>query len=158
MSQGEVEYLDAKAYLKAKGAKPASSAWHHKDPRIVLQGITGVNEKRRLKMTYIGPGAFCANSTNYIRLSDASRTNYLFTLAVLNSDVANFVFKCFSTNSNVNGYEVNNLPIPRCAVHDKEVLSALAERRLRAKDSDLAKYDAEIESVVRRLYGLAADV
>ena len=157
MSQGEIEYLDSKAYLKAKGAKATSSAWHHKEPRIVLQGITGVNEKRRLKMAYIGPGTFCANSANYIRLNDASKTNFLFILAVLNSNVANFVFKCFSTNSNVNGYEVNNLPIPHCTDHDKEKLAALAEQCLAAKDSERPRYEAEIERLVRRLYGLAPE-
>lgn len=157
MSQGEIEFLDSKAYLKAKGAKPTSSAWHHKEPRIILQGITGVNEKRRLKMTYIGPGTFCANSANYIRLNDASKRSLLFTLAILNSNVANFVFKCFSTNSNVNSYEVNNLPIPPCTDHDKNKLAGLAEQCLAAKDSELPMYEAEIERLVRRLYGLTPE-
>ena len=30
----------------------------------------------------------------------------------MNSNLMNWYFKIFSTNSNVNGYEVNNFPIP----------------------------------------------
>ncbi len=116
-----------------------------------------MNEQRRLKMTYIGPGPFCANSANYIRLADDSRTNYLFTLAVLNSNVANFAFKCFSTNSNVNGYEVNNLPIPKCSAADKQRLADLSEKCLKSNVSERLRAEEGIESIVRKLFGLRTE-
>ena len=31
-----------------------------------MQGITGINEKWRLKMTMVYPPYFCANSVNYL--------------------------------------------------------------------------------------------
>ncbi|HRM91441.1 MAG TPA: hypothetical protein PLK68_13400, partial [Thomasclavelia ramosa] len=34
-------------------------------------------------------------------------------LGILNSKLMNWFFRCFSTNSNVNGYEIDNLPIPQ---------------------------------------------
>ena len=55
MSQGEVKFLDSNYYLKEnRGVK----SQHHKNNRIVMQAITGVNEKIRLKMTLIEAGIF----------------------------------------------------------------------------------------------------
>lgn len=31
-----------------------------------MQGITGINEKYRLKMVFIPENSFCANSVNYL--------------------------------------------------------------------------------------------
>ncbi|MFO0860649.1 MAG: hypothetical protein U0570_08840 [Phycisphaerales bacterium] len=122
MSQGEIEYLDSKRYLEARGKRPDSSAWHHEQSRIVMQGITGVNERVRLKMTLLAPGAFCANSANYIRLDDPSEQEYLFVLGVMNSQLTNYFFKAFSTNSNVNGYEVDSLPIPAADARERVLI------------------------------------
>lgn len=122
MSQGEIEYLDSRRYLEARGKRPDSSAWHHKQSRIVMQGITGINERVRLKMTLLAPGAFCANSANYIRLNDPSDQEYLFVLGVMNSPLTNYFFRAFSTNSNVNGYEVDNLPIPAASPQEREMI------------------------------------
>ena len=62
MSQGEVKFLNSKRYLREnQGVK----SQHHKNDRIVMQAITGVNEKIRLKMTLIEKCVFCANSVNY---------------------------------------------------------------------------------------------
>ena len=107
MSQGEVKFLNSKRYLQEnQGAK----SQHHKNDRIVLQAITGVNERIRLKMTLIEKGIFCANSVNYLVFkNNAVNTKYI--LALLNSSTLNFVFSKSSTNSNVNGYEIDNLPI-----------------------------------------------
>lgn len=164
MSQGEIEYVDKAAFLKAKGGNSNSNAWHHNRTRMVLQGITGINEKIRLKMTLIPPGTFLGNSANYILLNDTADENeYLFVLAVLNSQTANYVFKCFSTNSNVNGYEVDNLPIPRASAEDKLRLSALARtclklyaarRNEKGITDEIAQIEREIDERVAALYGL----
>ena len=156
MSQGEIEYVDAAAFLKDRGKKPTSAAWHHKKSRIVLQGITGVNESIRLKMTYIPAGTFLANSANYVLLDDGNETEYLFVLAVLNTSTVNFVFKCFSTNSNVNGYEVDNLPIPAASEKEKRNLALLAQKCLKANGMNCEEIESEIDATVRCLFGLPA--
>ncbi len=98
MSQGEIMFLKAKEYMAENHGKRAH---HHEAKRIVMQGITGVNEKIRLKMTIVDEGTFCANSVNYIVLNDLMyRPEYL--LALLNSSLLNFIFTKTSTNSNVN--------------------------------------------------------
>ena len=107
MSQGEIMYLDANSYLKNNNGK---RSLHHKFERIGMQGITGVNENIRLKMALIPQGAFLANSVNYLIMSKGEIQNK-FVLCQLNSQLHNYIFKLSSTNSNVNGYEVNNLPI-----------------------------------------------
>lgn len=64
MSQGELLYLKEKQYL-ANASKEKIK--HSQAQRIVLQAITGVNEKIRLKMALIiDKNIFCANSVNYI--------------------------------------------------------------------------------------------
>ncbi len=154
MSQGEIEYLDKRAFLAAKGKKATSAAWHHQHDRIVLQGITGINEDIRLKMTLIPPGSFCANSANYILLNEPEIGEYLFILGVLNSSAANRVFKCFSTNSNVNGYEVDNLPVPPASSAQKSAIAELARKCLEAEGVNCEEWDREIDQRVMALYGL----
>ena len=126
MSQGEIIYLDSKRFLAENSGRRLS---HHKKQRIAMQGITGVNEKIRLKMTLVPAGAFCANSVNYIIPKNDS-IDLLFLLGLLNSSLLNYVFSRFSTNSNVNGYEVDNLP---CIVGDSQTqlaVRSLVEYRL----------------------------
>jgi hypothetical protein len=45
-----------------------------------MQGITGINERIRLKMTMLEPGVFCANSVNYVLLNNDEPDLYLFVL------------------------------------------------------------------------------
>jgi len=108
MSQGVNQFLDPKFLL---GKNKSSKAFHHQQTRIVLQGITGVDEKYRIKMAILEKSIFCGNSANYILFND-SNINLKSYTALFNSSVINWLFKCYSTNSNVNGYEVDNLPLP----------------------------------------------
>lgn len=60
MSQGETFFLNR---IKLKSIKEIGDSLFS-ESRIVMQGITGVNEKVRLKMT-ISKNSYCANSVNY---------------------------------------------------------------------------------------------
>lgn len=108
MSQGEIEFLNKSDYLRNKNNTRSK---HFNNQRIVMQAITGVNEKTRIKAAIAEPGMYCANSVNYIAI-DSTSYSINFVLGLINSKLINFVFKKFSTNSNVNGYEVDKLPIP----------------------------------------------
>jgi len=125
-----------------------------------MQGITGVDEKIRLKMTVMMPESFCGNSVNYILIED-KRINDEFLLGLLNSKLLNWFFKVFSTNSNVNGYEVDNLPIPPIAGINQEPIVKLVERILAAKgknpQADTSKEESAIDELVYQLYGLTED-
>lgn len=151
ISQGELFYLDVSLYLsKNSGEK----AYHHEDERIVLQGITGVNEKNRIKATLLSPGNYCANSVNYLVLDN--KEDNLFFLGVLNSSIINWYFKKFSTNSNVNGYEVNQLPIPKVVEQSaKDEIKQLVLKALNSSDSSERKAQKErIDELVQKLYCL----
>lgn len=157
MSQGEILFLKSRDYLEENhGAR----SQHHKLRRIVMQGITGVNERVRLKMTLATEGTFCANSVNYLVLHNAS-IQPEFLLAVLNSTLLNFIFSKTSTNSNVNGYEVDNLPIVLAKEKDQEQLGKLASTILAAKQrnakADTSALERKIDSLVYTLYGLTPD-
>lgn len=107
MSQGDIMFLDSEEYLiNNSGARAA----HYLRDRIGMQGITGINEKIRLKMALIPKGTFLANSVNYLIMPEGMSQNKTAILQ-LNSELHNYIFRLTSTNSNVNGYEVNNLPI-----------------------------------------------
>ena len=107
MSQGEIMFLDSEEYRKSNSGARST---HYLQERVGMQGITGINEKKRLKMTLIPKGTFLANSVNYIIMPEGLKQNKI-ALLQLNSELHNYIFKLTSTNSNVNGYEVNNLPI-----------------------------------------------
>lgn len=151
MSQGEIEYLNETKYLNDFGTSPKST--HHFLNRIAMQGMTGANDKTRLIMCVIPSGYYLANSCNYILPTE--EINLYALLAILNSSVLNWFFRCFSTNSNVNGYEVNNLPVP---LVDIKTQNTLAELSLKAGDSsNNINYLRQIDLITYHLYNLTYD-
>ena len=121
MSQGTAEYVSPD-YIRDYPRSAKSR--HYRHTRLVLQGITGIDEKYRLKFALLNNHSFCGNSANYVLFSDPALT--LPYMAVLNSELQNWFFKKYSTNSNVNGYEVDNLPIMDLLPHEAGILSNLA--------------------------------
>ena len=121
-----------------------------------MQGMTGANDKRRLIMTIVPAGLYLANSCNYIMLQPEIPLESL--LAILNSKLANAFFRCFSTNSNVNGYEVENIPVPEMSEETSgllaEKVSLLLEMNKLGRNQDSSKVEAEIDTIVYRLFGL----
>jgi len=154
ISQGEIEYLSVEVFEKGYTGKKLDDA---RKRRLILQGLTGVNETFRLKATIVDPPAFLANSCNY--LVDKKSMPLRVVLGLINSSLLNFVFKCRSTSSNVNGYEVDELPIPKnideTIQEDIEklvgkILAAKRKRRL-ADTSDLER---RIDEIVYDLYSI----
>jgi len=63
MSQGEIEYLNEKAYLEDNSGEKTE---HHKFERIAMQGMTGANDKNRIIMSIVPVGFYLANSCNLL--------------------------------------------------------------------------------------------
>ena len=82
-------------------------------------------------------------------------------LGLLNSKLLNYVFKQFSTNSNVNGYEVDNLPILNATEEKQRAISTLVKDILVLKEreelSDTSNLEKQIDLFVYQLYGLTYD-
>lgn len=149
-SQGQIMYLYDESYL-SNNTGPKSQ--HHLKRRIVLQGITGVNEKIRLKMTIIDAGCFCANSVNYLLFPDQDG-NLEYFLGVLNSPVVNWFFSKLSTNSNVNGYEVDNLPIKLGTNQQKEEVVSIVKQLLSNSSSNSEELENQLNEVIYQIYSL----
>lgn len=146
ISQGEIYYLDTEQYLSENHSEKSQ---HHNQERIVMQGITGVNEKYRLKMTIADQGVFCANSVNYLLTGDKTK----LLLGICNSKLLNWFFAKLSTNSNVNGYEVDNLPIK---IPDEATSSSIIESVNSLLDNPAnVECSDKIDRLVYKLYGLS---
>ena len=150
ISQGKIQFLNQQIFKHIYSGEKIS---HSKKQRIVLQGLTGVNEYIRLKFSLVPENSFLANSCNYLVIND--KFNVYNLLGILNSKLMNFIFKCKSTNSNVNGYEVNSLPI----INEKnKELIALVKSVLQEKEKNINSNTSELENrideLVYKLYDL----
>ena len=156
MSQGKIEYLDEDWYLSENTSEKSR---HHEVERIAMQGMTGANDKIRLVMTVVPPGVYLANSCNYILPTQELPASYL--LGLLNSKLLNWYFRCFSTNSNVNGYEVEDFPMPKANEKQKQTIINLVDKILEAKRSNpsanTSALEWEIDKLVYELYGLTEE-
>jgi len=155
ISQGIIEYLNLNEFFKSYKGKKLHDAF---EKRIVLQGLTGINEKIRLKSTIVHPECYLANSCNY--LLDNNLVSLEYILSLLNSSLLNFIFKCKSTSSNVNGYEVDDLPI----IIDEKTVPKLENIVLKIFSvkkfdpaADTSILEAEIDRLVYELYGLTEE-
>ncbi len=155
-SQGQIEYVDKKRYM-ADYANSKKSL-HHKMKRIVLQGISGANDKIRLISTIVNENIFCANSCNYIIAKPDNEIVSIYTLlGIFNSKLTNWIFRKTSTNSNVNCYEVNNLKIPSRLNTLNLTLEHLVIKILKKKSEkqDTTLLEQEIDNLVYKLYELS---
>ncbi|MEE0866392.1 MAG: Eco57I restriction-modification methylase domain-containing protein [Clostridia bacterium] len=154
VSQGEILYLDKDNYLKNVTSEKSQ---HYKYRRAIMQGITGVNEKHRLKLALIEHNEFCANSANYIIENNKLKIEYI--IGILNSKLMNWFFKKLSTNSNVNGYEIDNLPIKISRENDliENVVKYLEVKELNSNKESIESFENSIDKIVYDIYGLNED-
>ena len=79
-------------------------------------------------------------------------------LALLNSKFLDWFFRITSSNNNVQGYELEQLPIPVMTTDDRRRLTKIVDRILKAKAAnpaaDTSADEAEIDRLVFALYGL----
>jgi type IIG restriction enzyme and methyltransferase len=153
MSQGEIEYLNEKAYLEDNSGEKTG---HHMFERVAMQGMTGANDKIRIIMSIVPAGFYLANSCNYLIPNLDIPAKYL--VGLMNSKVINWFFRRFSTNSNVNGYEVESLPIPNATKQEKETIASKVDEILKIKgisvNADTKTIEKEIDHIVYKLFGL----
>lgn len=156
MSKGEIEYLDETLYSAENSGE---KTLHHNYERIAMQGMTGANDKIRIIMSIVPAGYYLANSCNYLLPNEEFPAKYL--LGLLNSKLINWFFRKFSTNSNVNGYEVEQFPIPSCTNDSKQRITDLVDVILNKKkqrtQADTSAEEQQIDHLVYHLYGLSYD-
>jgi len=80
-------------------------------------------------------------------------------LGLFNSTLMNYVFRKFSTNSNVNGYEVDNLPIPKeiseaAQIQIKNIVNEILTAKKANPETDTKHLEKQINQMVYKLYSL----
>jgi hypothetical protein len=80
---------------------------------------------------------------------------------LLNSKLLNFIFIKFNTNSNVNGYEVNNLPIIKADKETEKKIASLVGKTIASKKKNppenTLEHEKEIDAIVYSLYQLTPE-
>ncbi|MER3422608.1 MAG: hypothetical protein C4293_04615 [Nitrospiraceae bacterium] len=108
-SQGEEVRLNVSKFLKGK-AKDAK-AFAYKCNRVGFQRSSPQNNFRRIIAAPIGPGNFCFDTVSYVT-EESTELDVGLLLALLNSKFMDWYFRLGSTNSKVNEYQFNSLPVP----------------------------------------------
>ena len=147
ISQGDIFYLNEAGYLANHNGEKAS---HHERQRIVMQGITGINEKWRLKMTMIEPPCYCGNTVMYLLPPTEKDFNY-FLLGVLNSKLLNWYYSKLSTNSHVNSYGIERLPIKTGTEEQRYKIISIVKEVINNPDTEKLQ---KIDDIVYSIYGL----
>jgi len=126
---------------------------------LISQEVTGTNDIRRLHfgLAEKAPTDFlCGHSVNKTQLYNEAYSKAF--LALLNSKFMDWFFRITSTNNHVQGYQLEQLPIPLMVATDQEQLGRLAVSVMNAKTTnpatDTSALEAEIDRLVYQLYGL----
>ena len=129
---------------------------------LISQQVTGTNDVRRLHfgLAENPPTDFlCGNSVNKTQLK-CQEYNRAF-LSLLNSKFMDWFFRITSTNNHVQGYELEQLPIPEMSKDDRKRLENIADRILAAKSenpsADTTDLEEEIDRLVYDLYNLTPE-
>ncbi len=126
---------------------------------LICQQITGTNDERRLHFGVTErpiTDFLCGNSLNKLLLKNPSHSKAF--CALLNSKFMDWIFRITSTNNHVQGYELEQLPIPAMTTGDRHRLTKIVDRILKAKAAnratDTSADEAEIDRLVYALYSL----
>lgn len=108
-SQGEPVYLDVEEFLSGK--RLSSKAFDYLQERVGFQRSSPQNNFRRIIAARIPRGSFCLDTISYVTESSCT-VGLDLALALLNSTLLEWHFRNVSTNSKVNEYQFDSLPVP----------------------------------------------
>lgn len=108
-SQGEEVRLDVKKFLAEKGKD--AKAFAYKSDRVGFQRSSPQNNFRRIIAAPVSKDSFCLDTVSYVT-EESSQVNLDLMLALFNSKILDWYFRLGSTNSKVNEYQFNALPVP----------------------------------------------
>ena len=111
-SQGEEVRLNVRKFLE--GRTKGTKAFAHRHTRAGFQRSSPQNNFRRIIATRIGRDSFCIDTISYVT-DESSQIDLDLLVALLNSKIFDWYFRLGSTNSKVNEYQFNALPVPSLA-------------------------------------------
>ena len=127
---------------------------------LICQQISGMADTHRFNFT-ISRKEKClfGNSVNKIKIKKDE--NLMYILAILNSNIIDWLFRKTSTNNHVNIYEIEQLPIPLASDLTMnriiEIVSKIINLKKQNHLSNTTILEAEIDQIVYKLYGLTED-
>jgi type I restriction-modification system DNA methylase subunit len=121
-SQGEELHLNVRKFLSGK--KEDSKAFDYKAERIGFQRSSPQNNFRRLIAARLPAGSHCLDTISYVT-EKSSRLDLCFILLLLNSRILDWYFRLGSTNSKVNEYQFNALPVLQVKMGPKVPLNEI---------------------------------
>lgn len=129
---------------------------------LLSQAIMNSGADRRLAFTLSDspPFDFLVGHSVIKTLLQDKEINKII-LSILNSKFMDWFFRITSTNNNIQGYELKQLPIPKLSRTDCNKLETLVDFIIQSKDVD-PSYDTddkekEIDMIVYRLYDLTEE-
>lgn len=175
-SQGEDVRVTMERFLKDR--REGSKSFYFREKRIGFQRSAPQNNFRRLIAAPIDAGSLCLDTVSFVPESALKMPPEIL-LALLNSEILDWYFRLSSTNSKVNEYQFNVLPVPGMTaetdsagnlsgsqvtelIHLVRAVVATERRRKLESRSERAhlgetgvKYQAEIDRILYRSYGLS---
>ena len=162
-------------YERGKLHRPRDEKIFLSKEKIIMQRIRNLKLERRLVCTLDTKQFYTFNSVNNLLLKETTHYNLRYVLALLNSNLLNYLLKQFSLNTNITLSDLELLPIRSInfqnktekSAHDKIV--SLVEQMLQAKkeikstktDKDknysvrkCSSLDTAIDTEVYKLYAL----
>lgn len=158
ISQGEIKYVYKEKILKDF---PNSEKFRSfKNERLCFQGITGINEKVRIKAALLKKNYFLEGSGRYLKIL-IDKIDYKSLLIIFNSSLINWFFKKFNTNSGVKTHEVNDFPIfiklnqnqKKKLIHQFEKLEKI-DIKNKLDSNFFKKFENENDKIIYEIYGL----
>ncbi|MGH2217101.1 TaqI-like C-terminal specificity domain-containing protein, partial [Enterococcus faecalis] len=106
--------------------------------RIACPQISNMNARKRLYFSYVPSNVVLGNSCNfiYVQPNDEGIDLY-FLLGLLNSDLYDWYFRLYSSNNHINNYEIDNFPIPKVSIKEKQELSQIVKDGLYGEANNL---------------------
>jgi Alw26I/Eco31I/Esp3I family type II restriction m6 adenine DNA methyltransferase len=172
LSQGEQQWFDSYSYRRDYPTRTAPLS-----PRLAMQRITGIDEKRRVVVAMVDEAAYFADSTNSIVASGTGKYDLWYLAGLLNSKLMQWRFQITSSNNNVATNQLEALPIVlpdlndeasralhdtvcRCARDLTQLNSQLSFARSQEYVSMLRRVKwrwTQLEDAVSNLYALSND-
>ena len=105
-------------------------------------------QRIRIKGSIVPDGIVIGNSANCIERTTED-FSYEYLLGLLSSEVANWFFRKFSTNNNVNAYEVVNVPFPNATKSQISQVEKCVKKLLDFASKSKQESDSWYEELIR---------
>ena len=150
-----VEYCDA-GFMENRVKANAERTF------LVSQQVMNQQAERRLNFALTpiaGRNFLWGNSVNKVLLKNQQHSKAI--LGILNSQLLDWFFRITSSNTHVQEYELEQLPISVLTDDDCETLTNIVDRILAAKDADTnadtSVLETEVDQLVYQFYGLTEE-